>query len=437
MISQENAITIFYKDNPQLFFIKENDYREAPETLPPRVHTALDIDEEEYQDFLAQLQGTNYDDTRVDIPVLKDDSKRILDDKEIEKVKTIGKATSAIKKLGLMLSIPITVGMFAYAWVHDKEEPSSPPPPPIVKQIEQEAPQSPEVVRQVMSYSYDKEISKDKVLRSIIRSEGYSELPYPDEKQWSVGHGTEVSRTHTGKTISKSTWQSLEKAFKRMSHSQKKAWFAKHYPNWRSDFYTKYGISAEQQALDSDDGISLANARIAASSTLDELISKMENVAKYDFSQVSGSKSDILKYWKFLPSNVKEAYLDLAYNMGKGFLKKFKNFHKAIALAGDILSQSELSMQDIEYANVFFAEAADQLLYNYNPIEVDDDGNVSGGELKGLTKYHQDLRSSERPQRNSSKIKKGIENPEEYLKTLQTSNFQNESLKRVYSHLFV
>ena len=88
-------------------------------------------------------------------------------------------------------------------------------------------------------------------------------------------------------------------------------------------------------------------------------------------------------------------------------LKKFKNFHKAIALAGDILSQSELSIQDIEYANVFFAEAADQLLYNYNPIEVDADGNVSGGELKGPTKYHQDLRSSERPQRNASKIKKG------------------------------
>ena len=170
--------------------------------------------------------------------------------------------------------------------------------------------------------------------------------------------------------------------------------------------------------------MTLANARIAASKTLDNLIAQMENTAKYDFSEISGQKSDILKYWKFLPSNVKEAYLDLAYNMGKGFLKKFKNFHKAVALAGDILSQKQLSEEDISYANMLFKEAADQLLYNY-----DDEG-----ESRGETKYHSDLKSSKRPQGNADKISKGIENPQMYFKSL---DFQNESLKSVYKHLFV
>ena len=58
MINLDNSINIFYKDNPHLFFIKENNYYSAPETLPPNTHPVLDIDEEEYQDFLSQLQGT-------------------------------------------------------------------------------------------------------------------------------------------------------------------------------------------------------------------------------------------------------------------------------------------------------------------------------------------------------------------------------------------
>ena len=51
-----------------------------------------------------------------------------------------------------------------------------------------------------------------------------------------------------------------------------------------------------------------------------------------------------------------------------------------------------------------------------------------------MTKYHQDLRKSGRPQRNAELVRRGIENPELYM---QPENFQNESLKKVYSHLFV
>lgn len=425
MLNLDNSINIFYKDNPHLFFVKENNQYDVPETLPPNVHPALDIDEDEYQDFLSQLQGTDYNDTRVDIPKLEDDKDRELKQDEIKRVPEIGKATSAIKKLALTLAIPVTVGMFAYAWVHDKSsETDVPPPPAVVQQIKAEAPQSPDIVGKVMSYKYNTSIPGDIVLDNIVKSEGYSPIPYPDKKQWSVGNGTVVSKTHTGKPIPSSTWESLEEEFRKYNFRQKKQWLRKNYPNWKKDFYALYNITPEQQSKDKVDEISKENARIAASKTLDNLIAQMESTAKYDFSEISGQKNDILKYWKFLPSNVKEAYLDLAYNMGKGFLKKFKNFHKAIALAGDILSQKQLTEEDISYANMLFKEAADQLLYNY-----DDEG-----ESRGETKYHSDLKSSKRPQGNADKISKGIEDATKYLSTV---NFQNESLKKAYSYLFV
>ena len=425
MINLDNSINIFYKDNPHLFFIKENNYYSAPATLPPNTHPALDIDEEEYQDFLSQLQGTDYNDTRADIPKLKDDKNRALKKDEIERVPTIGKATSAIKKLALTLAIPVTIGMFAYAWVHDKSSDSDvPPPPAVVQQIKAESPENSEIVGKVMSYNYDTTTPTHQSLDNIVKSEGFSPIPYPDKKQWSVGNGTVVSKTHTGKKISSSTWETLEEEFKGYNFSQKKRWLRKNYPNWKKDFYNLYKITPKQQSKDNVDEISKENARIAASVHLNNLVSEMENIAKYDFSKVSGEKKDIVKYWQFLPKNVKEAYLDLAYNMGKGFLKKFKNFHKAIALAGDILSQKQLTEEDITYANILFKEAADQLLYNY-----DDEGKS-----RGETKYHSDLKSSKRPQGNADKIRKGIKDKDEYFSTV---NFQNESLKKVYMHLFV
>ena len=425
MTNLDNSIDIFYKDNPHLFFLKENNQYEAPETLPPGAYQAVDVgDEEEYQEFLSILKGKNNNDTIVDIPSFKDDKDRELKKNEIERVPTIGKATSAIKKLALTLSIPITVGMFAYAWVHDKSSDSDVlPPPAVVQQIEKEAPKSPEIVGKVMSYNYDTTTPESQVLDNIVKSEGFSPIPYPDKKQWSVGNGTVVSKTHTGKKISSSTWETLEEEFKGYNLEQKKRWLRKNYPNWKKDFYALYKITSKQQSKDKVDEISKENARIAASVHLNNLVSEMENIAKYDFSKVSGEKEDIVKYWQFLPKNVKEAYLDLAYNMGKGFLKKFKNFHKAIALAGDILSQNQLTGEDITYANMFFKEAAYQLLYNY-----DDEG-----EARGETKYHSDLKSSKRPQGNADKIRKGIEDADEYFSTV---NFQNESLKKVYMHLF-
>lgn len=443
MLNLNSAINIFYKDNPQLFFIKESNYREAPPTLPPNTQKVLEINEEEYQEFLAQLKGTNYDDTVTDMPAIEkqyEDENRILDIEEIKSVPTIGKNTALMKKIGLSLAIPVSVAMFALSYVQDKTSPDTPTPPAVTQQVQKAAAdagltiQQQQQVKYFMTYKYDTNVDSKEVLDSVIEREGFSSLPYPDEEQWSIGNGTEVSRKYKGKTISKAEWQKHAKKWKSYSQQQKLEWLKKNYPNWRKDFYAKYNISAELQQNDSQNGISIETARAAAEVHLNQLISEMEDVAKYDFSSITGEKEDILKYWQYLPKNVKKAYLDLAYNMGKGFLKKFKNFHRAIALAGYTLSTPNLTEQDIEYANVFFNEAADQLLYNFSPIEVDVTGKTTGGEITGPTKYHSDLQSSGRPQGNADLIRQGVKNPELYLEPV---NFQNESLKKVYRHLFV
>ena len=444
MLKLDKAIKIFYKDNPQLFFIKESNYREAPPTLPPSTFKALEINEDEYQDFLSQLKGTDYGDTVVDTPAIKDndeDENRILDIKEIESVPTIGKNTAMMKKAAIALTLPISVAMFALSYVQDKTEPHLPAKPAVTKQIQQAAKDANLTSHQQtqlnsaleqLTISYESDIDQESMLDSVVEKEGFRTVPYPDESQWSVGNGTRVSKTHTGKEITAAQWEKLKEEFKSYSHKQKVDWLKKNYPNWKSDFYKKYEISDELKRNDPKDEISEETARAAAEIHLNELIAEMENIAKYDFSSVTGEKEDILKYWKYLPKNVKKAYLDLAYNMGKGFLIKFKNFHKAIALAGDILSKPNLTQQDIEYANVFFKEAADQLLYNYNPIEVNKKGKVSGGDLRGKTKYHADL--NRRSKENASLIRQGIDDHSFYLKSV---NFQNESLKKIYSHLFV
>lgn len=443
MLNLDQAINIFYKDNPQLFFIKESNYREAPPTLPPSTHKALEINEEEYQEFLAQLKGTNYDDTVVDMPAIEKkhkDENRILDVEEIKSVPTIGKNTALMKKIGLSLAIPVSVAMFALSYVQDKTSPDMPTPPAVTQQVQAAASdagltsQQQEQVKYFMTHEYDTNVDTSNVLDSVVEREGFSSLPYPDKKQWSIGNGTEVSRTHTGKTISKSEWKDLEEDFKSYSRQEKIDWLNRNYPDWKSDFYAKYNISDELQQNDPTNEISEETARAAAAVHLNQLIAEMEDIAKYDFSSVTGEKEDILKYWQYLPKNVKKAYLDLAYNMGKGFLNKFKNFHKAIALAGDILSKPKLTEQDIQHANVFFKEAANQLLYNYSPVEVDDEGHISGGEQTGKTKYHADLQSSGRPQENADLIRQGIRDYKLYLEPV---NFQNESLKKVYKHLFV
>ena len=118
----------------------------------------------------------------------------------------------------------------------------------------------------------------------------------------------------------------------------------------------------------------------------------------------------------------------MAYNMGPGFLDKFKNFNETMRHAAIVLDSEDLSEEEVEVAINLFEIAAKEILYNFN----------EDGTIKGKTKYHSDLQRSGRPQENYELIKKGIE---DIRISITPRNFQdhdtNESLKRVYRHLFI
>ena len=96
--------------------------------------------------------------------------------------------------------------------------------------------------------------------------------------------------------------------------------------------------------------------------------------------------------------------------------------------AAIVLDSEDLNEEEVKIAINLFEIAAEEILYNFN----------EDGTIKGKTKYHSDLQKSGRPQENYELIKKGID---DIRISITPKNFQNkstnESLKKVYSHLFV
>jgi len=118
--------------------------------------------------------------------------------------------------------------------------------------------------------------------------------------------------------------------------------------------------------------------------------------------------------------------IDMGYNMGTGFTRKFKSFSQAMAVAGMILSSQPITEEDIEMANIVITDGAKEIINNY-----EEDGVT----ITGPTKYARDLPN--RALKNYNKVISGI-NPEDYeLKRLRKT-FQNESysIKDVYKNLF-
>lgn len=259
------------------------------------------------------------------------------------------------------------------------------------------------------SIEYDSSIDKEKVKQSILSHEGFRGLPYLDHHQWSVGHGTKAFSTSD---LDEGEHEELEKDFKEQSKKgvSKAEWIEKTLPGWREKFFTTYSIQDDNAS--STDPINLDQAGLAADKEVAHVIDEMNKV----------------KYFKVLPEDTKQAFYDMAYNMGPGFLDKFKNFNETMRHAAIVLDSEDLSEEEVEVAINLFEIAAEEILYNFN-----DDGTV-----RGKTKYHSDLERSGRPQKNYELIKTGIE---EIRISITPKNFQdkssNESLKRVYKHLFV
>ena len=260
-----------------------------------------------------------------------------------------------------------------------------------------------------VSIEYDQSTDKESVKQSILRHEGFRGLPYLDHHQWSIGHGTKVFSTAN---LNKGEHKRLENDWEeqRKEGVSRADWIEKTIPGWRKKFFVTYSIQDDNASKASP--INLQQAGMAADQEVDHVIAEMDKV----------------KYFKVLPKDTKQAFYDMAYNMGPGFLDKFKNFNETMRHAAIVLDSEDLNEEEVEVAINLFEIAAEEILYNFN----------EDGTIKGKTKYHSDLQKSGRPQENYELIKKGIE---DIKISITPKNFQNkssnESLKRVYSHLFV
>jgi len=258
------------------------------------------------------------------------------------------------------------------------------------------------------SIEYDSGIDKEEIKSSILADEGFKDLPYPDHHQWSIGHGT---KAFSDADLSEGEHAKFKEGYKKaVADGNLAEWVEKTIPGWREKFIETYSIQDDN--LPKGSPISREQAGIAADQSINHAITEMEKV----------------EYFKLLPRNIKKAFIDMAYNMGPGFLKKFKNFNQAIRYSVIVLNSDDLNEEEVKIAIELFEIAAEEILYNFN-----DDGTV-----RGKTKYHSDLERSGRPQKNYELIKRGIE---EIRISITPKNFQdknsNESLKRVYKHLFV
>lgn len=259
------------------------------------------------------------------------------------------------------------------------------------------------------SIEYDQSTDREEVKKNILRHEGFRGLPYLDHHQWSIGHGTKVFSTAD---LDKGEHERLENDWKKQRKKgvSKADWIEKTIPGWRKKFFDTYSIQNDNKSKTSP--VNLAQAGIAADQEVAHVISEMNKV----------------KYFKVLPKDTKQAFYDMAYNMGPGFLDKFKNFNETMHHAAIVLDSENLNEEEVKVAINLFKIAAEEILYNFN----------EDGTIRGETKYHSDLKSSGRPLENYELIKKGIE---DIRISITPKNFQNkstnESLKRVYSHLFV
>ena len=289
---------------------------------------------------------------------------------------------------------------------------------PSVEQIEaeeeakkvliQDNPENRSEIEQAFNFEieYDKSTDKEKVKQSILRHEGFKGLPYPDHHQWSVGHGTKV---FSDADLDEGEHAKLKKEYRKAAKSGNLgAWVEKEIPGWRKKFFDTYSIQDDNASSTSP--VNLQQAGIAADQEVTHVIDQMNKV----------------KYFKVLPQDTKQAFYDMAYNMGPGFLKKFKNFNETMHHAAIVLDSEDLSEEEVKVAINLFEIAAREILYNFN----------EDGTIKGKTKYHGDL--EDRSLENYDLIKKGIE---DIRISITPRNFQdqdtNESLKRVYRHLFI
>ena len=268
----------------------------------------------------------------------------------------------------------------------------------------------------VFSIEYDKSVNRKEIKKRILEHEGFEGLPYPDHHQWSIGHGTKV---YSSADIPDGAHDGLAKQYEAKAAKGPQAlakWLnsKKIIPGWRTKFFQTYSIENDKKPKNAL--ISEKQAGIAAEIAINYAVTKMQEV----------------KYFSVLPANIKNAFFDMSYNMGPGFLKKFKNFNEGVKHAAIVLNSPNLNEEEAYIAINLLENAAEEIIHNFNP----------DGTIRGKTKYHSDLGGKKgkegRSDRNYKLVKRGIEDMKIVISPRNFENQKsNESLIKVYKHLFI
>ena len=295
------------------------------------IHTALSSEEQ-------SPHSINIDDTD-ELEVLPNQHK-ILSKKEVLGLNEPkgGKLVKILKNIALVGTFAITVGMAATALFHDKKSVTKDSKisdhniEQVIKDISEQSPDDSNVLAdQIIKEFESSPRFDDDTMLSIISHEGFSGIPYIDENNVSIGHGTGV---YFGSKNNPSSIKST----------------------WKKDLYKLYSVPSNLQKLDTGSSISKETAKFIFNKKYSETKKKLYNTARY---------------LHLFPQRIQAAVIDLAYNMGPNFVNKFKLFDENMSLAGKAIEDKNIDM-----ANIFLQSAADELVNNYN---------------RGKTKYATDL----------------------------------------------
>tara|TARA_B100000700_G_scaffold327777_1_gene443400 strand:- start:891 stop:1829 length:939 start_codon:yes stop_codon:yes gene_type:complete len=265
---------------------------------------------------------------------------------------------------------------------------------------------------------FNKNLSFEHILDIIGKNEGFRPTPYPDHHQWSIGYGSRVSDdpdsfidTSYHNQI-RSEYDALYSEYAR-SHNdqslQKLIDFSNKYYGRKFDKKTKKFKSIDNKWYQDLHGLDTLpetcepvteeKAKKMLEDKVKHELNRLKQFAKFDFNK--------------MPVSVQEALTDMSYNMGGGFINKFKKLHK--------LLQELDSIHDI--GEKMPSEAT---LYVYEDLLEEITKEIFD------SKYRKDLKT--RAGENIERILNALGDLGIVNAPLKT--FQNESLKKVYKHLF-
>lgn len=248
---------------------------------------------------------------------------------------------------------------------------------------------------------YDKIPSFEQIIDTIISHEDFRSTPYPDHKQWSVGYGSRVS-DQSGSFINNSKHNKLRPKYNKLYRNYQRSgdskdlkkllqWTDKNYSgNWYKDLNNIQGSTKIVVTPVTQD-----QAKKMLVKSLKTELQRLQSNASFTFDQ--------------MPENIQVALSDMSYNMGGAFINKFKKLHECLTLIDKIQNKGNITKLDQDVLEDLFLAASQEI-----------QSSIYFQELPG------------RAQSNIDLVKNAIENFK-----ITDKNFQNESLKKLYSHLFV